>query len=171
MKKTLWLYPLIFVLSILILPAGVLAHDPYDDNPIDASFNKIFDEPLKTSEYNYITARQVAHWQAEFYNIAALLKDRYNFKEDKQKISDFVAIVDKQAKTLSEMEKINWSDFEQPPAKRTYGTGAVSAMRNTEAATYRAGFFLLLANFNYHPDVKYEYIFKESPLDRRPNEI
>lgn len=170
MKKTFWLYPLLALLLICILPGAALAHDPHDDNPIDKAFSIILNKPLNSNEYTYVATMRASHWQAEFYNIAKTLSGKYTYKEDKQKISDFVAIIDKQAETLGEIEKVNWSDPEKRPAERTYGMGVMAAIRNVETSVYRSGFFQLLENLKADPDAKYDYIYKESPLDHKPAE-
>lgn len=135
---------LIFGFNIPAMAAGS------EDNPIDRAFAKDFAEVISTVEMNYVAEKYLEAWQAEMRHAAAVLKGRYNFAEDRARVDTYVTAYEQVADAAVYLEWLNWSDTEQSPAGRSFGTGAVSASLGAKAYIYKQATLNLLKMYQGH---------------------
>lgn len=124
------------LLLIVSTTSPVLAKDK-TDNPIDRAFASDFAEAMSTAELNYVAEKYWAAWKAELDNVAGVIKRQYKFTEDQKKVDAYIAAYGQVAAATGDLEWVNWSDRDESPETRWFGTGAVSARLLAEANIYK----------------------------------
>lgn len=136
------------------------------DNPIDQAFAKDFNEAMSTVEMNYVAEEYMQAWKAEMNNAAAVIKQQYKFDEDKARVDAYVAAYEQVADAAVYLEWLNWSDTEESPDCRSFGTGAPSASWTAKANIYKQATLNLLKAYQHHAvDKPYTYAYTGKGAD------
>lgn len=166
MKKTFILMTAFLALFFVVSGSiGAFAQDTWvsleKNNPINKAFDKDFEKAQNTVEINYVSEKYDEAWKAEMLNAANLIKKSYKFKEDRQRVDEYVALYDKLAKKAFDLAMLNWSDIDQPPGKRGFGTGATGAAMGAEAQIYKQAALNLIIHFEgIAGENKYKFLYK-----------
>lgn len=135
------------------------------DNPIDQAFATQWNEAGSTVEMNYVAEKYMKAWRGEMNHVAGLLKGKYKFDEDKSRIDDYIAAYEKVAGAAIYVEWLNWSNVDQNPAGRQFGTGAASGSLQAKANIYKQATMNLINAYHgqegdsQYNDSKYHYIY------------
>ena len=162
MKKN---FPVIIVvIAILFLLAGhslAFAEGMEKDNPINRVFDKDFKDTSMTMEFNYLAEKYHDAWSAELKNVAAKIKGIYKFKEDRQRVDEYVALYEKLCTKAFDLEMLRWSDLSQPPGKRGFGTGAPGGAVLSEARILKQATLNLIDHYEgISMGKKYVFLYK-----------
>lgn len=136
--------------------------------PIDNAFTDPFEKALSTAQQRYVAAEYLGAWKNELNNLALQLKNQYKYEEDKKKVDEYLLATEKSALTLSALEWINWSNYNEPPGKaRHFGTGAPGAAILAEASVYKSSFLKLLEVYKAFSETEstYQYIFDAKKIN------
>lgn len=177
MKKTLILIAAFVALFFVVSGSvGAFAQDTWaameKSNPINKAFDKDFEKAGNTVEINYVSEKYDEAWKAEMLYAASLIKKSYKFKEDRQRVDEYVALYDKLAKKAFDLAMLNWSDIDQPPGKRGFGTGATGAAMGSEAQIYKQATLNLIIHYQgIGEEKKYKFLYKGkgAELDKMRN--
>ena len=164
MKKII----LCMALWAMTLLGGVAQAQELSDNPIDQAFAADLNTGRSTYELNYVTSEYCKAWKAELEHAGGIIKGRYVFDADKEKIDAYVAAVQQVSKQAGAVERLNWSDTAMDPVQRHVGTGATSAGLLAQARTYKeATLFLIRAYGGNNPKEKaaYRYLYAGQGID------
>ncbi len=164
MKKII----LCMALWTMTLLGGVAQAQELSDNPIDQAFAADLNTGRSTYELNYVTSEYCKAWKAELEHAGGIIKGRYVFDADKEKIDAYVAAVQQLSKVAGDVERLNWSDTTMEPAGRHVGTGATSAGLLAQARTYKeATLFLIQTYGGNNPEEKaaYQYLYAGQGID------
>lgn len=126
---------ILFLLVVSITNTGMAIDN--SDNPIDQAFAKDFTQATATPELNYVAEKYMQAWKAEMNNAAAVIKQQYQFAEDKARIDTYTAAYEQVAAAASSVAWLNWSDTNAEPKHRNFGTGAASASLSAKANIYK----------------------------------
>ena len=178
MKKAIILTATIIALFFMVSGSmGAFAQDTWvtleKNNPINKAFDKDFEKANNTVEINYVSEKYDDAWKAEMLYVAGLIKKSYKFKEDRQRVDDYVALYDKLAKKAFDLAMLNWSDIDQPPGKRGFGTGATGASIGAEAQIYKQATLNLIMHYQgIGEEKKYKFLYngKGAELDKVRNQ-
>lgn len=133
------------------------------DNPIDQAFTGDFMVATSTVEINYVAEKYREAWKTEMVNVAAVIKRQYKFPEDQARIDSYTAAYEQAAAAAGAVEWLNWSDTEEQPENRWFGTGAVSASLLAEANIYKQATLNLINAYQGsaagNPDGKATYTY------------
>ena len=130
------------------------------DNPIDQAFVNDFTQAVATAELNYVSEQYMQAWKAEMDNVAAGIKQQYKFDEDKGRIDTYVAAYERVAVAASSVEWLNWSDRDNDPKHRSFGTGAASASLSAKANIYKQATLNLITTYQgLSGETKYNYAY------------
>ena len=152
----------------MTLLGGVAQAQELSDNPIDQAFAADLNTGRSTYELNYVTSEYCKAWKAELEHAGGIIKGRYVFDADKEKIDAYVAAVQQVSKQAGAVERLNWSDTAMDPVQRHVGTGATSAGLLAQARTYKeATLFLIRAYGGNNPKEKaaYRYLYAGQGID------
>ncbi len=135
------------------------------DNPIDQGFAKQWTEAGSTVEMNYVAEKYMEAWREEMHHVAGLLKEKYKYDEDKNRINDYITAYEKVANAAIYVEWLNWSNIDQNPIGRQFGTGANSGSLQAKANIYKQATVNLIHAYygqvgdSQYNTVKYSYIY------------
>ncbi|WP_144390867.1 hypothetical protein [Pelosinus sp. UFO1] len=118
-----------------------------DDNPIDKAFATDINGAVNTVEMNYVAGKYMQAWKAEMDNVAAAIKKEYSYDEDKAGIDNYTTAYEKVADAAGQVEWLNWSNLNENPKYRSFGTGAASASLFAKAQIYKQATFNLLNTY------------------------
>ncbi|MGE5415623.1 MAG: hypothetical protein ACM3UZ_02440 [Acidobacteriota bacterium] len=120
-----------------------------DDNPIEEAFAHDFDIAYTTGEMNGAADAYADAWKQEMTNAAKLIRANYKYKEDSQIIDRFVYATFDMAEKNRDLERLNWTDNNEPPNDRWYGTGSTSADIMARAEIYKRSALTLIYHYEY----------------------
>jgi hypothetical protein len=145
------------------------APDLDKNNPIDKAFAGDFKKASATAEINYVFEKYDEAWQAELKNAAEQAKKEYKFKEDRQRVDDYVALYTKLAKKAFDLEMLKWSDTSVAPKDRSFGTGGPGAAMMAEALIYKQATLNMITHMTSgegNNNYKFLYKGKGAELDK-----
>ncbi|MDF2634213.1 MAG: hypothetical protein K0R78_1087 [Pelosinus sp.] len=134
----------------------------YTENPIDKAFAIDRSEAMNTIEMNYVAEKYMSAWKAEMKNVATVITSKYKFAEDKAHIDAYVAAYEKVADAAGYVEWLNWSDTDEEPKARSFGTGAGSASLSAKANIYKQATLNLIQSYQGQmgeDSLKYNYVY------------
>lgn len=126
---------ILFLLVVSVTNTGMAMDN--SDNPIDQAFANDFTLATATPELNYVAEKYMQAWKAEMDNAAAVIKQQYQFDEDKARIDTYTAAYEQVAAAAGSVVWLNWSDTNAEPKHRSFGTGAASASLAAKANIYK----------------------------------
>ena len=160
-KQIFVLVGMLFLL-IVSFTNTVMAMDN-SDNPIDQAFANDFTQAIATPELNYVSEKYMQAWKAEMDNAATVIKQQYQFDEDKTRIDAYTAAYEQVAVAASSVAWLNWSDTNAAPQHRNIGTGAASASLSAKANIYKQATLNLINMYQGqtgdNPNEKNTYIY------------
>jgi hypothetical protein len=166
MKKTLIIVTSLIALLIAVSGSmGAFAQDTWvnleKNNPINKAFEKDFEQAGNTAEINYVSEKYSEAWKAEMLHAAGLIKKSYKFKEDRQRVDEYVALCTKLASKAFDLAMLNWGDIDQPPGNRNFGTGATGAGMGAQARIYKQAALNLIVHYEGTAgEKKYKFLYK-----------
>lgn len=173
MKKTLLI---VFMVLICIAVTGCTDHEKVgkkatesqkpipieDNNPIDNAFNGDFDRASTSLDQLKVEDAYLEAWKTEMYNVANMIKSKYPHEKDRQCVDDYVAAYEVLQEKASALEHLNWTDTNESPDGRVYGSGTPIAGTMARADMYKQATIHLIDHYG-----KYQFVFREKDKEEK----
>lgn len=138
------------------------------DNVIDQSYgvDEHFELSASTMEMNQFAQQYSQAWGEEWQNVISQLRTLMDFEEDRDALDRLEQNYEAFVEQAAVLEKLSFTDIEEQPANRSYGTLATSASLLRKAELIREQTLELIRLYEEYQGSENSYVYVFSEYDK-----